>query len=245
MDVDGAGVPAEVAAVRGSCEFEPYPVGYVELPGEVKVESLLVDVTPEELRIGMEMELAIVPFRSTASDEPVVTFAFRPVDGRGRDEARPVERRIDGYLVCGGKFHDFDFARLELLTLLAADDHVRVQVAQHFGDIDAITRSDFLVTYTCDLRPSTEQQEAIAAWVERGGRWLALHGTNCILDPPDGSQGVCTAPRGRSRCGLRRSAASSSHTHRSSRTPCAARPGRRRIRWSPASNRSRRTTSCT
>ena len=107
-----------------------------------------------------------------------------------------MERRIDGYLVCGGKFHDFDFARLQLLTLLAADDHVRVQVAQHFGDIDAITRSDFLVTYTCDLRPSTEQQEAIAAWVERGGRWLALHGTNCILDPPDGSQGgLYSAPR--------------------------------------------------
>ena len=107
-----------------------------------------------------------------------------------------MERRIDGYLVCGGKFHDFDFARLQLLTLLAADDHVRVQVAQHFGDIDEITRSDFLVTYTCDLRPSTEQQEAIAAWVERGGRWLALHGTNCILDPPDGSQGsLYSAPR--------------------------------------------------
>ena len=28
------------------------------------------------------MELAIVPFRSSAGDEPVVTFAFRPVDAR-------------------------------------------------------------------------------------------------------------------------------------------------------------------
>ena len=71
-----------------------------------------------------------------------------------------VERRIDAYLVCGGKCHDFDFARLELLKLLAEDDHVRVQVAQHFGDVDAITASDFLVTYTCDLRPSADEQEA-------------------------------------------------------------------------------------
>ena len=71
-----------------------------------------------------------------------------------------MERRIDGYLVCGGKYHDFDFARLELLQLLAADDHVRVQVAQHFGDVAAITMSDFLVTYTCDLRPSADEQEA-------------------------------------------------------------------------------------
>ena len=67
---------------EGPEEFEPYPVGYVELPGEVKVETLLVDVTPEQLRIGMEMELAIVPFRSSVGDEPVVTFAFRPVDAR-------------------------------------------------------------------------------------------------------------------------------------------------------------------
>ena len=63
---------------EGPVEFEPYPVGYVELPGEVKVESILVDVAPEQLQIGMEMELAIVPFRSTVTDEPLVTFAFRP-----------------------------------------------------------------------------------------------------------------------------------------------------------------------
>jgi uncharacterized protein len=64
---------------EGPIEFEPYPVGYVELPGEVKVETLLVDATPEQLRIGMEMELAIVPFESSVSDEPLVTYAFRPI----------------------------------------------------------------------------------------------------------------------------------------------------------------------
>jgi uncharacterized OB-fold protein len=64
---------------EGPVEFDPYPVGYVELPGEVKVETLLVDVTPTQLQIGMAMELAIVPFRSSVTDEPLVTFAFRPV----------------------------------------------------------------------------------------------------------------------------------------------------------------------
>jgi type 1 glutamine amidotransferase len=106
-----------------------------------------------------------------------------------------VERRIDGYLVCGGKYHDFDFARLELLKVLAEDDHVRVQVAQHFGDVDAITASDFLVTYTCDLRPSADQQQAVSRWVEAGGRWVALHGTNCALDPPGPDGGLYSAPR--------------------------------------------------
>ena len=106
------------------------------------------------------------------------------------------ERRIDAYLVCGGKYHDFDFARLELLKLLAEDDHIRVKVAQDFGDAQAIAESDFLVTYTCDLRPSVEEQEAVRAWAEHGGRWLALHGTNCALDPPSGEEGgLYSAPR--------------------------------------------------
>jgi uncharacterized OB-fold protein len=61
----------------GPAEFEPYPVGYVELPGEVKVETRLVDVGPDELVIGMPMELAIVPFTPETGD-PVLMFAFRP-----------------------------------------------------------------------------------------------------------------------------------------------------------------------
>jgi uncharacterized OB-fold protein len=63
---------------EGPADFEPYPVGYVELPGETKVETLLVDVQPEDLQIGAEMELVIVPFRSSVDERPLVTFAFRP-----------------------------------------------------------------------------------------------------------------------------------------------------------------------
>ena len=68
---------------EGPVEFEPYPVGYVELPGEVKVESLLVEVATDQLQIGMQMELVIVPFASTVTDEPLVTFAFRPLHSGG------------------------------------------------------------------------------------------------------------------------------------------------------------------
>jgi uncharacterized OB-fold protein len=63
---------------EGPADFEPYPVGYVELPGETKVETLLVDVAPDDLEIGSEMELTIVPFHSSVHDRPLVTFAFRP-----------------------------------------------------------------------------------------------------------------------------------------------------------------------
>jgi type 1 glutamine amidotransferase len=92
--------------------------------------------------------------------------------------------RIDAYLVCGGKYHDFDFVRLELLKLLAEDGHVRVKVAQDFADTDTIAAADFLVTYTCDVRPTDAQALALRSWVEGGGRWFALHATNSFFDPP-------------------------------------------------------------
>lgn len=60
--------------------FVPYGVGYVELPGEVRVESRLTTNNPEELPIGGAMELTIVPFRTEADGTEVVTFAFRPVE---------------------------------------------------------------------------------------------------------------------------------------------------------------------
>jgi uncharacterized OB-fold protein len=59
--------------------FVPFAVGYVELPGEVKVEARLTESDPEVLTNGMEMELVIVPFRTDDDGNEVVTFAFRPV----------------------------------------------------------------------------------------------------------------------------------------------------------------------
>ena len=89
--------------------------------------------------------------------------------------------RIDCVLIASGKYHDIDFARLELLKLLAEDERVRVRVFEDYANLDAIRNADFLVTYTCDVMPSLEQQEALRAWVAAGGRWYALHGTNSIL----------------------------------------------------------------
>jgi len=90
--------------------------------------------------------------------------------------------RVDACLVAGGKYHDIDFARLELLKLLAEHPQVRVAVRADYGDLEAIARSRFLVTYTCDVRPSEAEQQELARFVREGGRWLALHGTNSALD---------------------------------------------------------------
>jgi uncharacterized OB-fold protein len=60
-------------------DFVPFGVGYVELPGEVKVETRLTESDPDLLTIGMEMELTLVPFRTDDDGNEVVTFAFRPL----------------------------------------------------------------------------------------------------------------------------------------------------------------------
>lgn len=61
---------------NGPAEFEPYGVGYVELPGEVMVETRLTENDPDVLEIGETMELVVVPYRRDDEGNDVVTFAF-------------------------------------------------------------------------------------------------------------------------------------------------------------------------
>lgn len=89
--------------------------------------------------------------------------------------------RIDCVLVAAGKYHDIDFARLELLKLLGEHERIRVRVFEDYSNLAAIREAAFLVTYTCEVLPTEEQQAALRDWVERGGRWYALHGTNSVL----------------------------------------------------------------
>ena len=70
--------PAPYAGPGGK-DFVPFGVGYVELGGEVKVESRLTENDPERLAHGMDVELVIVPLRTDDDGNEVVTFAFAPV----------------------------------------------------------------------------------------------------------------------------------------------------------------------
>ncbi len=96
-------------------------------------------------------------------------------------DQRPDQKRINCVLIAGGKYHDIDFARLELLKLLAEDDRIRTRVFEDFENVAAIASADLLISYTCDVTPSMVAQEAIRAFVAKGGRYYALHGTNSIL----------------------------------------------------------------
>ena len=85
------------------------------------------------------------------------------------------------YLVAAGKYHNIDFARLEILKLLSEDERFRVQVGDDYSNIEAIQAADVLITYTCDVIPTEEEQAGLHDFLSNGGKWFALHGTNSIL----------------------------------------------------------------
>tara|TARA_A100001037_G_scaffold21377_2_gene17887 strand:+ start:1910 stop:2710 length:801 start_codon:yes stop_codon:yes gene_type:complete len=114
-------------------------------------------------------------------------MAVSPRESTTKNKEKMTET-VDVHLVAAGKYHDIDFARLELLKLLAEHEHIRVTVASDYENADQVNNCNFMISYTCDVRPSENAQKFIRKWVEDGGRWMALHGTNSALDMggPDG-----------------------------------------------------------
>lgn len=68
--------PKPPYAVQGA-DFRPYVVGYVDLDGEVLVESRLARPDGTELKIGQRVQLVTEAF-TPAGD--VITYAFAPID---------------------------------------------------------------------------------------------------------------------------------------------------------------------
>ncbi len=89
--------------------------------------------------------------------------------------------RIDVYLVVGGKYHNMDHPRLELLKLLAEQPRIKTRIGEDYSDIDTICDSDFIVSYTVDVNPTAEQTQRLCGAMTAGKKWFALHGTNSIL----------------------------------------------------------------
>src|SRR5436309_9802266 len=57
-------------------QYQPFGVGYVELPGQVMVEARLTESDPGRLHIGMELQLTLAPLTIDESGATVVTYAF-------------------------------------------------------------------------------------------------------------------------------------------------------------------------
>lgn len=91
------------------------------------------------------------------------------------------KKAIRAHLIAGGQYHDIDYARASLLSLLAEHPEIRTSVAQDYASLDCLAQAQFLVTYTCNVAAAPEQVGALRRFLETGGKWLALHGTNSLL----------------------------------------------------------------
>lgn len=64
--------------VTDAAAFEPFALGYVELEGEVIVETRIVIDDFEALELGMPMALTTTEFAHGDGGAPIRTFAFKP-----------------------------------------------------------------------------------------------------------------------------------------------------------------------
>jgi type 1 glutamine amidotransferase len=86
-------------------------------------------------------------------------------------------------LVCGSphRNHDFDFARLKLAQALFDAFGIRTDCYQDYEDVGAILGGDLLVSYTSQVTYSEKASAALRRFLEKGGRWFALHASNSVL----------------------------------------------------------------
>lgn len=74
--------------------------------------------------------------------------------------------------------HDHDYARLQLLGLLA-EQEIPASVGNDFADVEKwLPVSRLLITYVAGPYPDATQCTAMQQWLQAGGHWLALHGTS-------------------------------------------------------------------
>jgi len=87
-------------------------------------------------------------------------------------------------LVCGSpaRNHDFDFARRALLDALYAAGDIRTDVFNNYDDGAALEAGDLLVSYTSQVPVGDAPCAAITRFLERGGRWFAIHASNSVRE---------------------------------------------------------------
>ena len=87
-------------------------------------------------------------------------------------------------LVCGSpaRNHDFDFARIRLADALYTAGDIRTDAWNNYDAGEAIEAGDMLVSYTSQVPVSDDNCDALRRFLERGGRWFAIHASNSVRD---------------------------------------------------------------
>jgi type 1 glutamine amidotransferase len=78
--------------------------------------------------------------------------------------------------------HDFDFARWRLAQALYEAGDIRTDAWNNYDGGEAIEAGDILVSYTSQVPVNDDNCEALRRFLEKGGRWFAIHASNSVLD---------------------------------------------------------------
>jgi uncharacterized OB-fold protein len=70
--------PPKSPPYAGPATFEPFAMGYVELPDEVIVETRLTGFAFDDLACGLPVRLRITPFVAAADGDMLTTYSFGP-----------------------------------------------------------------------------------------------------------------------------------------------------------------------
>jgi uncharacterized OB-fold protein len=65
-------------ALPGTLVPAPYVIAQVELPEGLHIQTVLADVDPETVKIGMDLEFVIEKASVSPEGEDIMTFKFRP-----------------------------------------------------------------------------------------------------------------------------------------------------------------------
>ena len=90
------------------------------------------------------------------------------------------------HLICAAEYHDADYARRELLGLIAEDDRIAASCTGDFSDRRSLACADMLITYTSNIFPDDAERDLVDRFLSDGGRWLAIHGSAAYTEfrPP-------------------------------------------------------------
>ncbi len=78
--------------------------------------------------------------------------------------------------------HDFDYARIRLLQAIYDAGEIRADSWNDYDAGEAIEAGNMLVSYTSQVPVSDENCDALRRFLERGGRWFAIHASNSVKD---------------------------------------------------------------